>query len=214
MSHIRDGRQNMLLLTFIIVGYLSGSILYAKIFGWLFKHEDITLDTKDHNPGTANAFMKGGFVCGTLTLICELLKGFFPVYFYCQLARHYETPEFGLAFVLLAPVLGHAFPFLHAAQGGKGIAVTFGSLLGAAPGITAALVLAFFFLMFSLVIRVSPHIYRTAVTYVCAALFYLCFGKSRAVKLGFFLMSMVVIRRLAVSREEKGKCEVKFLWMP
>lgn len=203
----------MLTFTFVIIGYLSGSILYARIFGWLFKHEDITLDTKDHNPGTANAFMKGGFLCGALTLVCDLLKGFLPVFFYCRLAQQYRAPELAMAIVMVSPVLGHMFPIFRFGQGGKAIAVTFGCLLGSAPDITAALFLAFFFVLFSLVIRVSPHIYRTAVTYVCATLFYLWFGKLRAVKLGFLFITALVIRRLASSKEEKGKCEVKILWM-
>ena len=46
---------------YILFGYLSGSILYARIFGELIAHRDITKQTKDKNPGTANAFMQGGF---------------------------------------------------------------------------------------------------------------------------------------------------------
>ncbi len=45
-------------LFFIILGYLSGSILYARVFGNLLKHENFYLETKDGNPGTANAFMQ------------------------------------------------------------------------------------------------------------------------------------------------------------
>ena len=67
---------------YIIAGYLAGSILFASVFGQLFCHKDITEESKDYNPGTANAFMYGGVLCGVLTLCCDLLKGFLPVYAY------------------------------------------------------------------------------------------------------------------------------------
>ena len=49
---------------FICFGYLLGSILFARLFGLLFAHKDITQNTADGNPGTANAFLQGGFLCG------------------------------------------------------------------------------------------------------------------------------------------------------
>lgn len=42
---------------FICFGYLLGSILFARLFGLLFAHKDITQNTADGNPGTANAFL-------------------------------------------------------------------------------------------------------------------------------------------------------------
>lgn len=71
-------------LLFILLGYLSGSVLYAKIWGKLLCGTDITKGSIDGNPGTANAFIQGGFWCGVLTLFCELLKGILPVYFYMR----------------------------------------------------------------------------------------------------------------------------------
>ena len=70
-----------LAVVYSLIGYLSGSILYADVFAKLFK-KDIYKDSRDKNPGTANAFQFGGFRCGLCTLICELLKGFLPVYCY------------------------------------------------------------------------------------------------------------------------------------
>ena len=55
-------------LLFILLGYLSGSVLYAKIWGKLLCGTDITKGSTDGNPGTANAFIQGGFWCGVLTL--------------------------------------------------------------------------------------------------------------------------------------------------
>ena len=62
----------------------------------------------------------------------DLLKGFIPVFLFAS------THEEGIFFmpgalVLAAPVLGHAFPLFHRFRGGKGIAVSFGCLLGPMP---------------------------------------------------------------------------------
>lgn len=216
---------------FMLAGYLLGSILFAPIFGWLIKKKDILKDTKDWNPGTANAFMEGGFACGMLTLICDMGKGFLPVF----LCRHMENtflggilwkpaelvwgcrPEavrvLGMALVLLAPVLGHIFSLYHRFRGGKGIAATFGVLLGYAPDFSPALLLAFFFVLFSLVIRISPHFYRTVGAYVCAAGMAFVWGKSLELKLGILFISILVCVRLHLSTEERQKCDVRLLWM-
>ena len=65
-------------LLFLVCAYLSGSVLYARVFGRLFG-KDVTLGSSDGNPGTFNAFQNGGFWCGLLTLLGDLAKGFVPV---------------------------------------------------------------------------------------------------------------------------------------
>ena len=131
---------------FILLGYLSGSVLYAKIFGMLFKKKDIVKESRDGNPGTANAFMEGGVLCGICTLICDLLKGMLPVYLYMQSLDIQKSQGIMISLVLAAPVLGHVFSIFNNWKGGKGIATTFGCLLGLFPDLSAALILAFFFI--------------------------------------------------------------------
>ena len=118
-------------IVFIILGYMSGSVLYADLFGSLFGKKELYQNSADKNPGTANAYIYGGFWCGTLTLIFDLLKGFLPVFLYLQLAP--EPESWGLALVISAPVIGHIFPLFNKFHGGKGIAATFGCLLGLFP---------------------------------------------------------------------------------
>ena len=69
---------------FICLGYLSGSVLYARVFAGIFNREDMFLQSGDHNPGTANAFLYGGFWCGLFTLIFDILKGFLPVFLFMR----------------------------------------------------------------------------------------------------------------------------------
>lgn len=197
----------------ILAGYLSGSVLYAKIFGYMFRHKDITADTKDENPGTANAFMQGGAMCGMCTLFFELIKGFAPVYIYQRMFMPLENGDMGLICILIAPVLGHIFSVFSGFKGGKGIAVTFGCLLGCAPDIYAALVLAFFFILFSLIIHIYPHYYRTLATYFFTTIT-LWFSKEAVIiKLGFTCMAVLVMGKLCISSEKKEKMKVNLLWM-
>lgn len=193
-------------LCYILFGYFSGSVLFARIFGQLLAGKDITQGTLDENPGAANAFCQGGFLCGALTLCCDLLKGFLPVFLYIRGGGQ------ALALVLAAPVLGHIFPAYFGFRGGKGIAVSFGCLLGLLPNWLPVLVLALFFILYSVIIRIDPHYYRTLMTYLSAGIGILISGQSPQICFGYLLICGMVVIRLLSSREEKMKCEVHLLW--
>ena len=91
------------------MGYLSGSVLYARVFAGLFRKENMIEQSRDHNPGAANAFLYGGFWCGMLTLMFDLMKGFLPVHLFIQYGNPDRVPPLLAAFVLAAPVIGHIF---------------------------------------------------------------------------------------------------------
>lgn len=89
------------IICYTMIGYLSGSILYAPLWARLLHRGDILTESEDHNPGTVNAFVYGGFACGFLTLLCELLKGYLPVVF-C-LGREPGEVLHGLTFAGASP---------------------------------------------------------------------------------------------------------------
>jgi len=218
-------------LVFIVAGYLMGSILFAPLLGRLLKKKDIISGTRDQNPGTANAFQQGGLLCGSLTLAADMGKGMLPVFlclrlFHTPFGNTLWIPEemlwggrpesicnIGLALVLAAPVCGHIFPLYHKFRGGKGIATTFGCLLGYFPNLAPALVLAALFILFSLVIRISPHFYRTIGSYLFSAGIFLVWGDTIGQKIGFLLITVLVCVRMHLSTEERGECKVRLLWM-
>ena len=197
----------------ILFGYLSGSILYARIFAKLFRKEDMIEKSRDRNPGAGNAFMYGGFWCGVLTLTCDILKGFFPVYLFMQYAPELSPDMLSIAFVMAAPVVGHAFPVFYKGRGGKGIAVTFGCLLGLFPFLEPFAILAAFFIFFSCILRINPHYYRTLAAFLCALIGMLLLVKQPMVLLGFAIIAVVVSSRMLLSEEEKEKMRIKLLWM-
>lgn len=195
---------------YIIVGYLSGSVLYARVFGFIFASKNVADESPDKNPGTANAFVYGGFLCGVFTLLCDILKGFFPVYFY--MIKTESPPALPLALVIAAPVVGHVLPLFFRFKGGKGIATSFGVTLGLVPIIVPVVTLAFFFIFFSTILRVTPHYHRTILTYVATSVSLTLENPSTYITLGFLLVTAVIITRLILSREEKEKPKVQLLW--
>ena len=101
---------------------------------------------------------------GLLCVLCDIGKGFLPVF----LAAHSSAVSMGswiFALILLAPVAGHAWPFLQPAKGGKAISVSFGVLLGLLPDLRPALLLAAFYLTFSLILIIQPHSLRSIVSF-------------------------------------------------
>ena len=160
----------MLYLFFTILGFALGSTLFAYWTPKIIRHIDIRELPADHNPGVANAFMYGGFFCGLLSLILEL-----------------AIP------VLIAPVFGHAFPFFRKEKGGKAITASFGVLLGLFPEMRPAVYLAFFFIFFSLIVVVSPHSFRSVVTFGLFALCVLFTVKVPSIQIGSFLIAAVVM---------------------
>lgn len=194
------------------IGYLLGSILFARVADRFFHCGDVAQNSCDQNPGTVNAFHNGGFSCGVFTLSGDLLKGFLPIQMYFFGNGALPVP-LTFALVLAAPVIGHIFPLYYHFRGGKGIATTFGCLLGLFPECVPVAILAGCFLFFSCVVRISPNYYKTALTYLCAEVVILLFLPQRAIAIGFSLITLAVGIRLKTSKEERLPCKAGFLWM-
>ncbi len=197
---------------YILLGYALGSILFARVSAVLFHRPEMIEKSKDGNPGTANAFMYGGFCCGLLTLLGDILKGFIPVFLF----QRFAAAEYGpivQALVLAAPVLGHAYPLFFKFQGGKGIAVTFGCLLGLLPDYLPLAGLVFFFIFLSVVVKISPNFYRTYITYFFTLIYMIIVTGFGGRTLGFCLITGIVVLRLHASKEVREKMKVKVLWM-
>lgn len=200
-------------LLFILVGYFSGSIMFARIAGKLFRKPQIIQNSSDKNPGTANAFKHGGFWCGVVTLLGDLAKGAIPLWLYQFFGGDFTTYPILSALVFFAPVLGHAFPVYFRFIGGKGIAVTFGCLIGLFPDYVPLAVLALLFILFSTILRVTPHFQRTIVTYLATLLGIFLLGCATGIWLGFIAVTLVVLIRMHLSTEERTKMKIKLLWM-
>ncbi len=151
------------LIIFIILSYLLGSVMFSILIPkWLYKI-DVTVNSNDHNPGSSSVFKNCGVQMGLLCLCLDLLKGYIPVLVGMLLFDN-TNPLFG--FIIIAPVVGHVFPILNGFKGGKGIATSFGVLLGLLPNYFMVFVLAFYYLLFSLIIKIYPIRKRSIITFL------------------------------------------------
>ena len=110
--------------TFLILltCYLIGSIPFGLVLSKLLNKSDPRL-VGSKNIGATNIVRASGWKLGLLTLIFDVLKGFFPV----VVLKNYLTEQ---SFVILFIFLGHLFPIWIKFKGGKGIAVIIGCLFG------------------------------------------------------------------------------------
>jgi glycerol-3-phosphate acyltransferase PlsY len=111
----------------IVLGYLIGSIPTAYIFGKMSKGIDI----REHgsgNVGATNVFRVLGKGPGIIVLLLDILKGIIAVTFIPDLFGLTET--FYRVILALAVVCGHNWTIFLKFKGGKGIATSFGVLIG------------------------------------------------------------------------------------
>ncbi len=129
----------LILVSGLILGYLSGSVSYARLFARMGKDVDIT-EVGNKNPGTSNVMREIGKFWGTLTLLGDALKGSLIMVLYKYLffsskpvlpvSIPFEGAEF-LAILLIgiAAIYGHGFPIFYKFKGGGSIGVLFGCWL-------------------------------------------------------------------------------------
>ena len=196
-------------LQFVILGYLSGSILFARLFARLHGVEDkMIAESPDHNPGAFNAFAYGGILCGTATVLADLLKGILPVWLYLKTGG--DPTGMGLALVLAAPVVGHIFPAFYSFRGGKGILCS-GTLLLLLDWRIAAVGWGLFLILWLTTRYVSLGSVTGAVSFpITTAIFY--WGSWAVVALSVLIAGLVVwAHRANIGRLLRGT-ESKFRW--
>jgi glycerol-3-phosphate acyltransferase PlsY len=117
----------MVLLALLALANVCGSIPTGV---WLARRRGVDpRDIGSGNIGATNVARAAGNTAGVLTLIGDVSKGFLPV----LLANRLGVGDEGRALVGLAAFLGHLYPCLLRFEGGKGVAVSLGILLGLAP---------------------------------------------------------------------------------
>lgn len=178
-----------------LLGFFLGGILFSYHLPKIIKGVDICKLSADHNPGTANAFRYAGIPVGALCLLCDLFKGFFPVFFAMKIL---DYTRLWFALILLTPILGHAIAPLYHDKSGKAIAVTFGVLLGLLPKSYLVVLLVVLYLLFFAVLGIKPNERCTVCTFglfsigAVAAAF---FTRSWSFALGAVLLSAVVVAK-------------------
>ena len=118
--------DNNIKLFYTLFAYLVGSIPSGVILSKVFRKKDIR-NYGSNNIGATNALRVGGKLLGILTLISDVLKSFLVV-----LIASIKLQTFEIFYGFIC-IIGHIFPIWLKFKGGKGIASTFGIILGISP---------------------------------------------------------------------------------
>ncbi len=110
----------------VAVAFLIGSIPFGYLIGRIFYRTDIRA-AGSGNIGAMNALRTLGKGGGAAVLVLDALKGFAPV---LVAAAFFHGSQTFQAMVATAAVLGHCFSPWLSWRGGKGVATSFGAILG------------------------------------------------------------------------------------
>jgi len=190
-----------------VIGYLSGSVMYSLLIPKLFYGLDVRRQDGDKNPGAFNAIHAVGAPVGAICLSLDMLKAFTPVFLAVSVAH---VSGFSLIPVMLAPVLGHAFPLMFRFRGGKAISAAGGSLLGTLSISHAALVVISTMLFFQFICDIRPNSAKMIASFVISCILIVAFEPLMEMKAAMVLMSVLVCVKLAVNPND-GELSVK-IW--
>jgi acyl phosphate:glycerol-3-phosphate acyltransferase len=109
---------------YALIGYACGSIPFGLLLTRMAGLGDVR-KIGSGNIGATNVLRTGNAKIAALTLLCDALKGFIPVWFCGTYAGSAAAIAAGAG-----AVLGHVFPVWLNFKGGKGVATTIGILFG------------------------------------------------------------------------------------
>jgi len=112
----------------IVLGYLLGSMPWGLIVGFIWLRRDIR-DSGSGKTGTTNVLRTAGKVPATLVAILDIAKGAVPA----LVGRYVFDSDGAAAAGAGAAVVGHVWPVFAGFRGGRGVASTYGGVLGLAP---------------------------------------------------------------------------------
>jgi len=110
----------------VILAYLFGAIPTAYVIYWFKKGSDIRAEGSG-NVGGTNVARTIGPAAGIITILLDIFKGFLPV---MVLYLIFPDNLLLLSIASVAVIAGHDFPVYIKFKGGKGIATSFGVIVG------------------------------------------------------------------------------------
>lgn len=110
----------------VIASYLFGAVPTAYVVYWFKKGADIRKEGSG-NVGGTNVARTLGAGAGIMTIIIDMLKGFLPI-----MVAYFIYPQdlILVSIISVAVIVGHDFPVYIKFKGGKGIATSFGVIVG------------------------------------------------------------------------------------
>ena len=153
------------LIAALVFSYLIGSIPFGLLFSRM-----VGKDVREEGGGSIGATNVNrvlGKKLGILTLLCDVAKGFLPVFVASIMIPEGDNQELYIGLCGLSAVLGHMFSVYLGFKGGKGVATALGVFLFFSPwSIAIALV------VFVAVVGISGYV--SAGSLVASALIPFC----------------------------------------
>ena len=170
----------------LLCSYLTGAIPFGLLFSRAMG-KDVRQEGSG-NIGATNVNRVLGKKLGLLTLLCDVAKGFLPVYVAALVLPPAVNSELFIALCGLSTVLGHMFPVYLGFNGGKGVATALGVFLYFSP-------LSILFALFVFTAVVASSGFVSAGSLVAAALiplFIWLLGNSLSTVLVALLIAVLV----------------------
>ncbi len=123
----------------LVAAYLLGGIPFGYLLVKLKTGEDVR-SKGSGNIGATNVLRTTGRAIAVVTLLLDIAKGFFAVWFAAWLTN--DSPEW-MSGAALAVMAGHAYPVFLKFQGGKAVASFIGAFLYLTPIPLAACLVVF-----------------------------------------------------------------------
>lgn len=127
----------------ILGSYLLGAVPFGLFFARIFSNIDVRT-IGSGNIGATNVLRAAGKKAAILTLLADALKGLIPVLIVKALFQDDTITVLTGA----AAILGHNFPVYLNFKGGKGVATSYGVVLGISPWIGFICLLIWLFAAF------------------------------------------------------------------
>ncbi len=112
----------------IALGYLLGSVPFGLLAGHLFIGRDIR-ESGSGKTGTTNVLRTAGKKAAALVMIGDIAKGAVPA----LAGRYLFNDDWVAAAGSSAAIIGHVWPVFAGFRGGRGVASTYGGVLGLTP---------------------------------------------------------------------------------
>lgn len=112
----------------IVIGYLLGSVPFGLVVGYFWLHQDIR-QSGSGKTGTTNVLRTAGKIPAALVMIGDISKGAVPAI----IGRYVFGSDWVAAAGAGAAIVGHVWPVFAGFRGGRGVASTYGGVLGLTP---------------------------------------------------------------------------------
>ncbi len=117
----------------VVIGYLLGSIPFGLVVGHLYLGRDIR-ESGSGKTGTTNVLRTAGKSAAAIVLAGDISKGAIPA----LLGRFVFHDDWVAATGAAAAMVGHVWPVFAGFRGGRGVATTYGGVLGLTPLLSLA----------------------------------------------------------------------------